>query len=148
MFSSFGTYARLSVVVAVSVFVGLVLGDQWSWHRHWLNQPWQSLGWLALVVASVIIVVGLMVKHSWASAPVSAVLGGAAVAWGFHILKDISWSSLGILALIVVGFAVLVGLSFLLIHRPVSYGHIRSRFARPAAVPAGPVGGPATTPTI
>lgn len=145
--SEFGKSVRLAAVLAVTLFVGIILGDQWSWHRHWLHQPWQSLGWLALVVASVVVVIGLMVKHSWASAPVGVFLGGVAVAWGLHILKGISWSSLGILALIAVGFAGLLGLSYMLVHRSGNFGRSR-RFTSSTAAHAGPVGGPAPTPTI
>ena len=112
----FGKHARLAVTVAVPLFVGFLLGDQWSWHRHGLNKPWESIGWLALVIVSVAIVVALTVKHSRASAPVSVVLGGIAVSWGLHVLKGISWSSLGLMALIVVGFALLYWASHFVIH--------------------------------
>ena len=111
----FSKLARLAALVATTLFVGLMLGDQWSWHRHWLHRPAQSLGWLALVVASVLVVIGLMVKHSPASAPVGVILGGFAVAWGLHVLKGISWSSLGILSLIVVGFGLLVAVAYLMV---------------------------------
>ncbi|HEY9712191.1 MAG TPA: hypothetical protein V6C72_01900 [Chroococcales cyanobacterium] len=132
MFSRFGTNVRLATVIAVTLFVGFALGDQWSWHRHWLNRPWESLGWLVLVIASVLVVTGLTVKHNKASALVGAILGGLAVTWGLHVLKGISWASLGILGLIVVGFALLVGASYVVVFgksRRVPHARLHAIFA-------------------
>jgi cyanate permease len=121
--------ARVLVALLLALVAWPTLGYQYAWHKDVVSgKPFQTIGWLLLVVFAVALVIHQTRKHNPVSVLIGFVLGLIAAAWGTKIFDHLSWKNFGWLALVAV--LVLVPFALAFWKRP-NLGNVRQRIRLP-----------------